>query len=205
MRALSMSMLLSVAAVVLLLGVGAAQAATVIFDTVSDPERPTTAIGIDGLVVDGTTYNVEFTARTSPGGTPWESQPGGGRRFTSHPGRRPTGRYGVSAPRTGPSRISRRFTNSVEQAPHPGRAERAARARRSGSAMSRFYTAVCVAILAVQGAGAKRHIPAPVSRSRALFQRRARRREHGRPGSHRVPGIGSSGCVLVPGPNMGAV
>jgi hypothetical protein len=55
-----------VVALALLLGAGAAQAQTVIFDTLTpDPAK---AIGIDGLVVDGVTYDVDFTARTNPGG-----------------------------------------------------------------------------------------------------------------------------------------
>ena len=36
------------------------------------------------------------------GGTPWESQPEGGRRFTSHPARRPPGRYEANPSATGP-------------------------------------------------------------------------------------------------------
>jgi hypothetical protein len=56
-----------VAIMMFLLGAGAAQAQTVIFNTL-EPD-PAQAIGIDGLVVDGTTYDVDFTARTNPGNT----------------------------------------------------------------------------------------------------------------------------------------
>jgi hypothetical protein len=55
-------------ALALLLGAGAAQAQTVIFDTVTEPPDPFKAIGIDGLVVGETTYDVDFTARTNPQG-----------------------------------------------------------------------------------------------------------------------------------------
>ena len=53
-----------VAIMMFLLAAGAAQAQTVIFDT-QTPD-PTKAIGIDGLAVDGTTYDVDFTNRTNP-------------------------------------------------------------------------------------------------------------------------------------------
>jgi hypothetical protein len=55
-----------VAIMMFLLGAGAAQAQTVIFNTL-EPD-PAQAIGIDGLVVDGTTYDVDFTGRTNPQG-----------------------------------------------------------------------------------------------------------------------------------------
>jgi len=55
-----------VATMIFLLGAGAAQTQTVIFDT-QTPD-PTKAIGIDGLVVDGSTYDVDFTARANPQG-----------------------------------------------------------------------------------------------------------------------------------------
>jgi hypothetical protein len=55
-----------VAIMMFLLGAGAAQAQTVIFDTLTEPPDPTKAIGIDDLVVDGTTYDVDFTDRTNP-------------------------------------------------------------------------------------------------------------------------------------------
>jgi len=57
----------SVVALIFLLGAGAAQAQTVVFDT--ETPDATKAIGIDDLVADGTTYDVDFTARTNPQGT----------------------------------------------------------------------------------------------------------------------------------------
>jgi hypothetical protein len=45
-----------------------------------------------------------------PGGKPWESQPEGGRRFTSQPDQRPTRRYESQPATTGTSNTSRRFT-----------------------------------------------------------------------------------------------
>lgn len=45
-----------------------------------------------------------------PGGKPWESQPEGGRRFTSQPGQRPTGSYEHQPATTGAPDTSRRFS-----------------------------------------------------------------------------------------------
>jgi len=48
-----------------------------------------------------------------PGGTPWESQPEGGRRFTSHPDQRPTGRYEPEPSAAGAPHTSRRFSPAM--------------------------------------------------------------------------------------------
>ena len=44
----------------------------------------------------------QTAADRRPGGTPWESQPEGGRRTTSQPSRRPTGHYEPKPATTGP-------------------------------------------------------------------------------------------------------
>ncbi len=58
----------------------------------------------------------QTAAGRRPEGKPWESQPEGGRRFTSQPDRRPTGRYEPQPVPTGTSHTSRRFRNDLDTA-----------------------------------------------------------------------------------------
>ena len=58
----------------------------------------------------------QTAAGRRPEGKPWESQPEGGRRFTSQPDQRPTGRYGSQSAPNGTSHTSRRFTASGRRA-----------------------------------------------------------------------------------------